>query len=341
MKQETRKPAFLNRRRFLQIIAVAGAGAGCWKLGLFGAPKPLQVARRSQPIMGTVLNFTIYGPDRDTCEEAISNTIVKMELLESYLSRHMQNSELATLNRAGRIDNPSEHILNVLSMAGDIYNKSSGAFDVTMLPLLKMHESIRGKNDHPDPKYFAVTKNLVNFDQLHITKKKIHFKQEGMAVSLDGIAKGYIVDQGIATLKDHGFNNVYLEVGGDLMVSGQKDASSPWRIGLRPPRTRKSQKPVILELSNKAVATSGDYMQAFTEDMRHHHIIHPKSGFSPLELASCTITAPNVALADSLSTTVMVLGKDDGFDLIESISGCEAYVVDKKLNHASTTGFFT
>jgi len=340
MTQETRQPASLNRRRFLQIIAVAGAGASCWKLGLLGTSKPLQVARRSQPIMGTVLNFTIYGPDRDACEEAISNTIAKMELLESHLSRHMKNSELARLNRVGKINNPSSHILNVFSMAGDIYNRSSGAFDITMLPLLKMHESIRGKNDHPDQKKFTTAKGLVNFDRLHVAKEKIHFTKEGMAVSLDGIAKGYIVDQGITILKNHGFNNVYLEAGGDLMVSGKKDASSPWRIGLRPPRTGKYQKPVILELSNKAVATSGDYMQAFTEDMLHHHIIHPKNGFSPVELASCTITAPNVALADSLSTAVMVLGKDGGFDLIESMKDCEAYVVDKKLNHASTTGFF-
>lgn len=340
MTQETRKPASLNRRRFLQIIAVTGASASCWKLGLFGTSKPLQVARRSQPIMGTVLNFTVYGPDRDACEAAINNTIAKMELLESHLSRHMRSSELTRLNRVGKINNPSAHILNVLGMAEDIYQKSSGAFDVTMLPLLKMHESIRGNNDHPDQKNFAATKGLVNFDHLHIAKEKIYFTQEGMAVSLDGIAKGYIVDQGIGILKDHGFHNVYLEAGGDLMVSGQKDASSPWRIGLRPPRTGKSQKPVILELSNKAVATSGDYMQAFTENLLHHHIIHPKSGFSPPELASCTITAPNVALADSLSTTVMVLGKADGFDLIEPMDGCEAYVVDKKLNHTSTTGFF-
>lgn len=340
MKHETGKPASLNRRRFLQIIAVAGATASCWKLGLFGSTRPLQAARRSQTIMGTVLNFTVYGPDRDACEEAISKTIGKMELLESHLSRHMEDSELATLNRLGRLNDPSTHILDVLTMAGDIYSKTSGAFDVTILPLLHMHESIRGENDHPDQESFAATKGLVNFEQLHIDEEKILFSKKNMAVSLDGIAKGYIVDQGIGILKDHGFNNVYLEAGGDLMVSGQKDEHSPWRIALRPPRTEKAQKPVILEVSNKAVATSGDYLQSFTADLKHHHIIHPQNGFSPLELASCTITAPNVALADCLSTAVMVLGKADGFDLIESMDGCEAYVVDKKLKQSNTTGFF-
>ena len=340
MEYETKKPAYLTRRRALQIIAVAGVSASCWQLGLLGTGKPLQVARRSQPIMGTVLNLTVYGPDRDSCEEAINKTIEKMLLLESHLSRHMQNSELAQLNRTGRLVHPSSHLLEVLTLARDISTKTSGAFDVTILPLLQMHESIRGENDHPDRAHLASAQKLVNFRKLHLSREEVRFTKEGMGVSLDGIGKGYIVDKGIATLKNHGFNNVYLEAGGDLMVSGRKDKSTPWRIALRAPRSGHSQKPMIIELSDKAVATSGDYLQAFTPDLKHHHIIHPGSGFSPPELASCTVTAPNVALADRLATAVMVLGKNDGFDLIESMDGCECLVVDKQMNHSSTTDFF-
>jgi len=335
-----RKSVYLNRRKFMQIIAVAGASAICWKSGMFGTGKTLQVARRSQSIMGTVLNLTVYGPDRDSCEEAINKTIDKMLLLESHLSRHMKGSELAKLNGSGTLTNPSEYLLDVLTLADDISRKTSGAFDVTVLPLLQMHESIRGKNDHPDREYLAATKKLVNYEHLSLAKDKLRFRKQGMGISLDGIGKGYIVDQGISTLRSHGFNNVYLEAGGDLMVSGLKDKSSPWRIGLRSPRSGKTQKPVILEVSDKAVATSGDYLQPFTSNLKHHHIIHPASGFSPLELASCTITAPNVALADSLATAVMVLGKADGFDLIESMDGCECFVVDKHLGQFNTTGFF-
>ncbi len=340
MEHETRKTVYLNRRRFLQIIAVAGATATCWKLGLLGAGKPLLAARRSQPIMGTIVNLTVYGPDRDGCEEAINKTIEKMVMLESLLSRHMKTSELAELNRRGTLDNPSTHLVEVLTLAGDISKKTSGAFDVTVLPLLQMHESIRGNNDAPDPENLFTTKGLVNFEHLRLDRDRVHFAKDGMSVSLDGIGKGYIVDQGIATLRNNGFNNVYLEAGGDLMVSGQKDKHSPWRIGLRAPRSQQPLKPVIIKVSDKAVATSGDYLQPFTPDLRHHHIINPKSGFSPPELASCTITAPNVALADSLATAVMVLGKNDGFDLIESMNGCEGFVVDKQLNHFNTTGFF-
>ncbi len=290
--------------------------------------------------MGTVLNLTVYGPDQDSCEQAIDTTIDRMLVLESILSRHSTTSEVARLNSSGSLPDPSPHLLEVLSLAGNIYKKSSGAFDVTILPLLQMHESIRGRNDHPDRKRLAETRGLVNYENLHIDNNLIRFRKKEMGISLDGIAKGYIVDQGVASLRNHGFNNVYVEAGGDLMVSGQKDNQSPWRIGLRPPRPQPQEKPVIIEVSDRAVATSGDYLQAFTPDLKNHHILSPESGFSPPELASCTITAPNVALADGLATAVMVLGRDDGLDLLESLDDCEGYVVDKQLNHAATTGFF-
>jgi len=339
MDHKTRRPVNLNRRRFMQLIAVAGATATCWKLGLIGAGKPLQAAHRSQPIMGTVLNLTVYGPDRDSCEEALNKTIEKMMSLEGHLSRHMVESELSLLNKTGVLNNPDTDIVNVLSLARDISDKSSGAFDVTILPLLLMHESIRGKNEHPDLQQLTDAKNLASYEDVHLGKDAIRLEKTGMGVSLDGIGKGYIVDQGISVLRNHGFNNVYVEAGGDLMVSGQKNNHSPWRIGLRDPRG-KQHRPTVIEVSDKAVATSGDYFQAFTPDLKHHHIIHPQNGFSPQELASCTITAPDVALADGLATAVMVLGKNDGIDFIESMDGCEGYIVDKDLNNHNTTGFF-
>lgn len=97
---------------------------------------------------------------------------------------------------------------------------------------------------------------------------------------------------------------------------------------------------VTIDISDKAVATSGDYLQAFTPDLKHHHIIDPRIGFSPPELASCTVTAPTVAEADGLATALMVLGKNDALDLIESMDGCEAYLVGKDLRACNTTGFF-
>jgi thiamine biosynthesis lipoprotein len=336
MKQE---PRVIHRRKFLQIVAFAGATATAWKFGLLGGEQ-MQMVRRSQPIMGTVLNITVYGPDRDSCEDAVTQTIARMTLLESRLSRHQQDSDLARLNTTGHLANPPKELVRVLEMARDISSKTAGAFDVSMLPLLRMHESLRGSNNHPDQSLLETTKALVNYQDIVLSNDMIRLKKPGMALTLDGIGKGYIVDEGIAVLRSRGFNNVYLEAGGDLMVSGYKDKATPWRIGLRTPRPELAAKPIVISVSDKAVATSGDYMQAFTPDLKNHHIINPHSGFSPPELASCTVTAPNVALADSLATAIMVLGPRDGLDLIESMDGCEALMVDKQLQHINSTAFY-
>jgi len=330
----------LTRRNFMKIVAVAGAGVVSWQLGLFGSTRSVYAARRSQPIMGTVLNLTVYSPDRDQAEEALTKTIVVMQELERKLSRHMADSELARLNRGGFLDQPGSDFLQVFDLSQDLSRRTAGAFDVTMLPLLLLHEEIRGNNDHPDSERLTAARRLVGYDQLIRTETGVRFARPGMGVTFDGIAKGYIVDRGSETLKSLGFPNVYVEAGGDLMVSGLKDKNEPWRIGIRPPRPVEAKKVVALAVSNRAVATSGDYLQSFTPDLRHHHIIDPHRGFSPPELASSTVTAPTVALADGLATALMVLGVQDGLDLIESLDGCEAYLIGKDLRTHHTTGFF-
>lgn len=338
MDRERSRQNRFSRRGFLQIVAVAGAAAGCWKLGLFAAAEKLQVARRSQPIMGTVLNLTVYGPDRDQCEEALTQTVATMQRLETKMSRHMPGSELSTLNRTGVLKNPDPDLQGVLSLAQTISKQSSGSFDITILPLLALNERGYGFIDSRD---HDAARKLIGYEKLQISQGVIQLSQPGMGISLDGIGKGYIVDRGVDSLRDFGFDNVYVEAGGDLMVSGKKEKDNPWRIGIRNPRPQHKRKLVVLKVSDKAVATSGDYFHPFTPDLKNHHIIDPRSGFSPPELASCTVTAPNVALADGLATALMVLGKDAALDFIEPMPGCEAYMVTKNLEEYNTTGFFS
>lgn len=341
MKTNTPGTSKISRRGFLKIIAFTGATAACWKYGLLGQQTSMQMAQRSQPIMGTVLNLTLYGPDRDLCEEALNKTIVTMKELEGRLSRHLPDSELSTLNSSGFLKDPSQDLVEVLSLAQKISRTSSGAFDVTILPLLRLYEEGLVPDTIVPPGQHQAAQGVVNYKNLQLKGGTIRLTKQNMAISLDGIGKGYIVDQGVSTLRNLGFSNVYVEAGGDLMVSGNKESGTPWRIGIRNPRPQKSAKLVTIEVSDRAVATSGDYMQHFSTDFQHHHILDPRSGFSPSELASCTVTAPNVALADGLATATMVLGRDNALELIESMDGCEAYMVDKNLNEFNSTGFFS
>lgn len=331
----------VDRRRFMKLVAVAGAATACWQLGLLGSSRVVHAARRSQPIMGTVLNLTVYGPDKDQCEESLTRTVAAMQGLESKLSRHMAGSELSMLNAGGFLDHPGADLLRVLDLSLELSRRTAGAFDATMLPLLQLHEQNRGRNDHPDSGRLAAARQLVGYDHVLRTPTGIRLLKPGMGLTFDGIAKGHIVDRGAETLRGLGFPNIYIEAGGDLMVGGLKENNTPWRIGIRPPRPAQDRKIVTIAVSDRAVATSGDYLQAFTPDLKHHHIIDPRRGFSPPELSSSTVTAPTVALADGLATALMVLGAKDGLELVESLDGCEAYLVGKDMRTYNTTGFFS
>jgi thiamine biosynthesis lipoprotein len=218
--------------------------------------------------------------------------------LESILSRHRADSELSTLNREGRLRNASDPLLDVIAQARQISDLSNGAFDITIKPLVDLYQADHAQGALPGETAVSTTKQLVNYKNIHIEGKTISFAKPGMSITLDGIGKGYIVDAGTAVLRELGFVNVMVEAGGDLMAMGTKEANQPWRIGVQPPRS--DTRMTVVGLQNQAAATSGDYMQPFAADLSQHHIIDPRTGYSAPELASVTITAPSVMLADGL-----------------------------------------
>ncbi len=336
MKTDSPTPPGLDRRKFLQIVAVAGAAGAGWTLGRHRIGSAYKVVRKSQPMMGTVLNLTLYGPEQSVLENAIDATIARMLSLEKQLSRHDDQSQIAQLNRTGSINHPSPDLCNVLKLAGFIHDTTSGAFDITVLPLVKLQQ----RSQAPIQKKIDQALALTGFAKLKLTQKRISLQHKGMGITLDGIGKGYIVDQGVSVLDENGFTCAYVEAGGDLMVSGKKPGDTPWRIGIRNPRPdNSSEKMVVLETSNRAVATSGDYMQAYDNDLNRHHIVNPKTGYSPPELASATITAPTVALADALATAAMVMGSTKTLAMLSTLPNCEGYLIDKQLNHFQSKNF--
>lgn len=339
MKQQNGTSPRIGRRRFLQIIAATGATGVLWQLGLRKKILRDRVVRQSRSLMGTQINLIVYGPDRDTSEKAINKTFSRMETLVGSLSRHNPESELSSLNRTGRLTNPGKDIQNVLQFSQQISELTGGSFDVTILPLYHLYKSRQKTDSLPTDNEIRDTLHLVDYRQISVNPTAIKLNRIGMGVTLDGIGKGYIVDQGIETLKSMGFDSVYVEAGGDLMVTGPKNSEEAWRIGIQNPRPESSDKMMVIGITHTAVATSGDYMQPFTKDLSYHHILDPHTGISPPELASATVTAPTVALADALATAAMVMGPERSLALLESMPGCEGLLIKKDLTRKQTSGF--
>ena len=338
MQQGTPKKINLNRRTFLHIVAIAGAAATIRLLPFDQQTKGFQVVKKSKPMMGTILNLTVYGKDKEQAEAAVAATFSRMHTLENKLSRHNNDSEVSLLNRAGFLANPGKELLTVLELAETISLKTAGAFDITILPLLALYQQ-QGQAGLTQQSLINSTVKAVNHNKLKVNNHGVELLKPGMAITLDGIGKGYIVDQGVETLGQFGFDKVLVEAGGDLLVKGGKPQGDPWRIGIKNPRPNMARELISIEADTLAVATSGDYYQPFSPDLLHHHIINPHTGFSSPELASCTITAPTAALADGLATGCMVLGADDSIDLLAGLPDCEGYFINKDLTTRKTDGF--
>ena len=327
-----------SRREFLQILGATAVAGAAWQLGVHSWEAGLTEVSVSRVLMGTVVNLTVIGEDKAAVETAVSATFDQMSRLEALLSRHQPDSELSQLNRNGRLANASQSLLELIQQAHQLSEQTNGAFDITVKPLGDLYQAYAKRGELPSETAVAQTLPLVNYKNIDVNGTTIQLIQPNMGITLDGIGKGYIVDAGTAVLKQHGFTNILVEAGGDLMAAGVNARQQSWHIGLQPPRPQTETPLTRFSLRNQAAATSGDYMQPFITDLSQHHILDPRTGYLAPELASVTVVAPTVVLADGLATAVMALGRL-GLDLIEGTAHCEALAVAKDGGMLRTSGF--
>jgi thiamine biosynthesis lipoprotein len=150
-----------------------------------------------------------------------------------------------------------------------------------------------------------------------------------MGITLDGIAKGYIVDRAAEVLSKNGIKNYLVNAGGDIRTAGVRSDKKAWTIAIQDPK-KKRQYPDIVHLGNGAIATSGNYEVYFDREKMFHHIVDPRTGRSPRLTTSVSVRARTAMDADALSTSVFVMTPDGGTRFIDSLSSCECLVIDKK-----------
>ncbi|MDT8304672.1 MAG: FAD:protein FMN transferase [Anaerolineae bacterium] len=308
----------ISRRRFLQITAAAGALlAG----GRLLSHHRLHTIRETRTLMGTVINLALVTPDAAAGQAAIQRTFGEMARLIALFDYRQPQTPLARLNRTGRLAAPPVELVELLFHARSYSELTGGAFDVTVKPLLDGSAA------------------LVDYRQLLVGRDEIRLGRPGMAVTLDGIAKGRVVDGAVTVLHSHGFDNVLVEAGGDLFGRGARGDGRPWRVGVTHPRAGEGAVVASFSVEACAVATSGDYQHFFVPDFSEHHIVDPRSGRSPLELASATVLAPSATDADALSTACLVLGKEAALSLLERLPNVAGLLVTKEMARLATTNF--
>jgi len=295
----------LTRRRFISITAMLAAG-GFMPCASRAALQPVVWRGRA---MGADAAITLYHPDHRIAGELLTRCQALAASLENQLSLYKEHSALCRLNRDGALDAAPGALLDILRMASDIHLSTQGAFDVTVQPLWKLYSDHFAQPNAdpsgPPDREIAAARECADARAIHIQEDKIRFTRPGMAVTLNGIAQGYITDQVAALLHAAGMENVLLDLG-EFRALGPHPTGQAWQIGIRDPRASWRMMDRV-PLRQGAIATSGGYGMQFDASGRFHHLFDPASGQPARHYRSLTIHGPDAARADALSTGLSAL----------------------------------
>jgi len=281
----------------------------------------------SRPSMGTRVTVTALHPSRDLAEEALGRAFQEMDRVVGLLNRYDPSSALSFLNAEGTIRDPPPELRVVVSGALRFHEASGGAFDPTVRPLVDLLRGRMGERGAPPRPELLEALSLVDARKVKLRRRAIRFDRPGMGLTLDGIAKGYVVDRMAESLAGDGLADFLIDAGGDIRSAGRREDGGPWRVAVQDP-DKAGDFPDVLALGDGAVATSGSYEAYFDRDRTRHHIVSGRTGTSPQRVRSVSVVAPTTLAADALATAVFVMGPRAGMALIDSLSQCACLVVD-------------
>lgn len=291
--------------------------------------------------MGTHLAFAAFTTptvDASKVRAAFDAAIAEIRRVEALMTTWRPDSDVSKINTAAG-KSPvvvSDETLSIIKDSIHTSQISEGTFDITFQTLHGLWKFDEDLDPHPptdkDIKArlpFLGFKNIIVDD----AKKTVMLAKDKTQIGLGGIAKGYAVDRAVAILDKAGLTSFFVQAGGDLFARGRKPDGSEWQAGIRDPRGPESKWFAKLPLSDHAFSTAGDYERSYiVNGKRYHHIIDPRTGYPATACRSVTIWAPNALLADEVDDPVFILGPKKGLELIESLDGVGAVIVDAKNN---------
>lgn len=302
------------------------------------AAPALKKSTETRLLLGTLVEMTALAPSADQAREAMDHAFADIQRLTAIFSRFDHGAALAVLNAHGRLDHAPQDLLTVLDHSRQLTRQSNGAFDMTIAPVVALLERSHGS---PDPAELREALELVDASRLRQEAGSLRLDASGMAVTLDGIAKGYIADCAADILRRHGVAHFCLNAGGDIRVQGSPEGrpgGRPWRVAIEDPAKHQDY-PDVLNLADGAVATSGGYEIFFNAEKSAHHLVDPATGRSPRQIRSVSVQAPTVMQADGLATALSVMPPRQAMALVAMLPRHECLLLTADGGRLSTPGW--
>jgi len=325
-------------------ISFAAIALFGWMLGCSG-PEPLAMQGET---MGTTYSIKIATP-ADADKGALQSSIDSLlDDVNWQMSTYIEESEISRFNRlpADSVFKISNGFRDVLRVSRQVYVESGGAFDATIAPLVDLW-GFGKKGDRIDPPpadSIALLLQSIGMDKLEIANNTILKKHAALELDLSAVAKGYGVDGVAQLLRKRGYSDFLVEIGGEMVLAGTRFGDA-WRVGVdRPSPGLERQLQHVLALSDRAIATSGDYRNYFiAKDTLYSHTLDPQTG-RPVRngVTSVTVLAENCTLADAMATAIMVMGEERGLSWVESKPDVETLIIlreDDVFREVVSSGF--
>jgi FAD:protein FMN transferase len=303
-----------------------------------GSARAPAQTRFGAPTMGTVYNVSLIDGALDEdklahirtgMENILSQVIEEMSTWESSSALSRFNASVETGWQAAPHD-----LVTVLDEALSVSRWSGGAFDATVGPLVDLwgFGPVGGRQDPPPTAQLNRAATEVGYHRLHADAHSGLIRKDipGVHLDLSAIAKGFAADRMGAYLDEQGVSNYLIDIGGELRAGGHNDDDSAWRVAIERPEPGARAIQRVVNVSNRAIATSGDYRNFFeTDGTRFSHTIDPRTG-RPVDqpLASVTVVHERTMTADAMATALLVLGADEGYELAQE-SGIAAHFMSR------------
>lgn len=263
--------------------------------------------------MDTYMEVDAYG---DNGEKAVAKAEKEVNKLDSILSTGKSTSEISKLNK-NKKQVVSADTMSLIKESVKISKETNSAFNPTIYPLMELWGFTTKNYYVPKDNEIKPLLNHMDIDNIKIDERKneVSFKDSNMKIDLGAIAKGYTSSKIINIFKENNIKSGMVTLGGNVQVLGKKPDGSLWKVGIQNP-IGEDEYLGVLQTSDKAVITSGGYERNFTKNGKtYHHILDPSNGYPANNgLTSVTIISSDGTLADALSTSLFVMGKDKAID---------------------------
>lgn len=278
-------------------------------------------------VFGTVYHITYQS--EENLQSQIESELAKVD---NSLSTFNKKSIISRINRNEDIET-NAMFSEVFNLAESISKETEGAFDITVAPLVNAWGFGFKTGKAPDKQTLDSIRNLVGYQMVSINGKHVKKQKAGIMLDCSAIAKGYGSDVVARLLKSKGIDNFMVEIGGEVVTSGNSEKRLPWRIGVNKPNddslNLNNELQTVLNVTDMAMATSGNYRNFYYKNgKKYAHTIDPKTGY-PVQhnILSATVLAKDCATADAYATSFMVLGLDGAKKILEKHQNLLAYLI--------------